>query len=41
MIVGAKGLFGIDAYDLGAAYLAGNVAFGIALVPLAGDDCIV
>jgi len=34
LIVAAKGLFGVDVYRFGAAYLAGNVALGLALVPL-------
>ncbi|HEX3671066.1 MAG TPA: hypothetical protein VHT92_05110 [Candidatus Cybelea sp.] len=35
MIVGLRAVFGADAYAGGAAWLAGNVLFGLAVIPVA------
>ena len=36
LIVGARGFFGLDVYAAGIPWLAANVAFGLAVIPLAG-----
>ena len=35
LIVGARGFFGLDVYAAGIPWLAANVAFGLAVIPLA------
>ncbi|MBV8345618.1 MAG: hypothetical protein JO190_11615 [Candidatus Eremiobacteraeota bacterium] len=35
LIVALRGLFGVDAYAAGVAWLAANVAFGLAIIPVA------
>jgi hypothetical protein len=35
LIVGARGVFGIDVYAAGVAWLAANVLFGLAVIPIA------